>query len=734
MKIRTQLVLAFFLFGVVPLSGIVFYNYRSSLEAVRLANEKEAIRVAAEMDWRLGAIEQSLRETVGRVPFASLIAPEMTDSAEIGRMVVEELGDSAPLIESFEFVPAPPPAPVRPLAPAPKPAPEVVTVISSPRELDPAGQEKLVREVSAAAGKEAAARVLTEIPSIMVAVEAALKEAQHEAAREIRIEMEALSAELGQELLEGAGERRLPVEITVGAGDAQERRKIVKRESVKAGVRSDAASRAAALPLGEVISRTTAATISSTLDITSHALGQAAAATELVRSAPRLNVRRLEVPLVHGGEVIGSLQAELSADEILNRVLASARRDEGEIPFAIDATGVIHAATEEERERISAIYPLDERGRDRWVVETSLDRNSGVTFGIARPIAASLEEVRRTAARNFAYGMVLVGLALFGTIPFARHITRDISQVTAGAERIAAGDLDTRLELTSRNEIGTLAATFNRMAHDLKENQSRLLTEEMLRREQEIEQRLIAADYARKSEELEHARRFQLSLLPKDVPALDYAEVAVFTRTATEVGGDYYDFVLADDGSLTAAIGDATGHGASAATMVAIMKSLFVAQGGAVTPGAFLTYAAQAIRRMDLERMSMAFAVATLERSQLRLAMAGMPRPLLFHAATGAVEEIELDGMPLGTLTTSYAERIVPVASGDTVLLMTDGLPELQNGEGEPLGYEAIQREFVRCAGMAPPEILTAMAALAERWSGRSTPDDDMTFLVIRMS
>jgi serine phosphatase RsbU (regulator of sigma subunit) len=729
MKIRTQLVLAFFLFGVVPLSGIVFYNYRSSLEAVRLANEKEAVRVAAEMDWRLGSIEQSLRESVGRVPFARLIAPETADSAEIGRMVVEELGDSAPLIESFEFVPARPPGPPRPSEPPSVTEPRI-TVVSPQIELEQlAGMEEQVREVSVAASKEAAARVRAEIPSIMVAVEAALKEAQNEAAAEIRSEMEALSAEIRQDALQGVAERRRTVEVRVAEGEAGERRSGVKRDSVKAGD-----GRVAARPLGEVIARTTAATISSTLDITSNALGHAAAATELVRSAPRLNVRRLEVPLVHGGEVIGSLQAELSADEILNRVLASARRDEGEIPFAIDTTGVIHAATDADRERISAIYPLDERARDKWVVETSLDLNSGVTFGIARPIAASLEEVRRTAARNFAYGLVLVGLALFGTIPFASHITRDISQVTAGAERIAAGDLDTRLELTSRNEIGTLAATFNRMAHDLKENQSRLLTEERLRREQEIEQRLIAADYARKSEELEHARRFQLSLLPKNVPALDYAEVAVFTRTATEVGGDYYDFALADDGSLTAAIGDATGHGASAATMVAIMKSLFAAQGGAVTPGAFLTYAAQAIRRMDLERMSMAFAVASLERSQLRLAMAGMPRPLLFRSGAGAVEEIELDGMPLGTLTTSYSERVIPVATGDTILLMTDGLPELQNEEGEPLGYEAIQREFASCAGMTPSEIISRMAALAERWSGSPTPDDDMTFLVIRMS
>ena len=48
-------------------------------------------------------------------------------------------------------------------------------------------------------------------------------------------------------------------------------------------------------------------------------------------------------------------------------------------------------------------------------------------------------------------------------------------------------------------------------------------------------------------------------------------------RTATEVGGDYYDFRLTPDGALVAAVGDATGHGATAGTMVTVVKSLFSA-------------------------------------------------------------------------------------------------------------------------------------------------------------
>src|SRR5437870_4042465 len=82
-----------------------------------------------------------------------------------------------------------------------------------------------------------------------------------------------------------------------------------------------------------------------------------------------------------------------------------------------------------------------------------------------------------------------------------------------------------------------------------------------LQQERIVEQERAAIEYERKSAELEEARRFQLSMLPKEVPQVDGYDIAVFTHTATEVGGDYYDFHV-DDGDMAITIGDATGHGA----------------------------------------------------------------------------------------------------------------------------------------------------------------------------
>ncbi len=204
-------------------------------------------------------------------------------------------------------------------------------------------------------------------------------------------------------------------------------------------------------------------------------------------------------------------------------------------------------------------------------------------------------------------------------------------------------------------------------------------------------------------------------------------------ETATEVGGDYYDFRSADDGTLISAVGDATGHGARAGTMVTIIKSLFSAASPESTVGDFLGDAARAMKRMDLGRMNMALIVAELRERRLTVASAGMPPPLLHRAGRGEVEEIAIEGMPLGTFASSYGERRVELEAGDTVLLMSDGFPELPDADGEPLGYARVREHFADAAGHEPEGVIDELAAAVARWTGGGPPNDDVTFVVLRV-
>ena len=79
----------------------------------------------------------------------------------------------------------------------------------------------------------------------------------------------------------------------------------------------------------------------------------------------------------------------------------------------------------------------------------------------------------------------------------------------------------------------------------------------------------------RMENELEEAHQLQISILPDNIPVHPSAEIAWSMKTATEVGGDYYDYRISDSEKLTLILGDATGHGLQAGTLVTATKSLF---------------------------------------------------------------------------------------------------------------------------------------------------------------
>jgi serine phosphatase RsbU (regulator of sigma subunit) len=466
-------------------------------------------------------------------------------------------------------------------------------------------------------------------------------------------------------------------------------------------------------------------------------------------------VCEVEVPVREGGEVVGHVKASLS-ESVLRRLLSQVAVEEGDVPFAVDADGAVYLVDDAARARLGSLAldglaGVGSGGRKvvgDWVVATAHDEDTGLTFGVARPMGGALAEVRRSAARNFGFGLGFVALAGLAVPVLSRRMTRQMGVLTEGAQRIARGDLTTRLPVASGNEIGQLASAFNHMAHDLSEHQVRLLAEERRRQEREVEERLLRADHARKSAELEEARAFQLSLLPRTLPAGDGFDLAVFTRTAAEVGGDFYDFHLAGDGTLTVAVGDATGHGARAGTMVAVTKSLFSSYTPEGGPAEFLGRAAQAVRRMELGRMGMALLVARLSPPgpgprRLTVATAGMPPVLVRRGAAGGaegtaageptVEEVYAPGMPLGGLDTAYVENTVEVAPGDVVVLTTDGFPELADAAGDPLGYGELRRLVATAPAAAPDDLVRHLAAAVTARTAGGPPNDDVTFVVVRV-
>ena len=242
------------------------------------------------------------------------------------------------------------------------------------------------------------------------------------------------------------------------------------------------------------------------------------------------------------------------------------------------------------------------------------------------------------------------------------------------------------------------------------------------------------AENERRARELEEARALQLSMLPKSVPRLPHVEIAVYMKPATEVGGDYYDFHVGGDGTLTVAVGDATGHGLKAGTMVTAAKTLFRNYADEADIPAVFTRASRVLKEMNLRGLFMAMTLLKLRGRRLSICTAGMPPVLVYRAARGEVEEVSTRALPLGGVSNpTYRQQELELAPGDTVLLMSDGFPEMFNAEGEMLDYGRAPSLLAEAAKLPAHEIIARFAEVGEQWAGARPQDDDVTFVVLKM-
>ena len=257
---------------------------------------------------------------------------------------------------------------------------------------------------------------------------------------------------------------------------------------------------------------------------------------------------------------------------------------------------------------------------------------------------------------------------------------------------------------------------------------------ELDRRKEKENKKFLQIENNRKTKELEEARQLQLSMLPKILPDLPHLDIAVYMKTATEVGGDYYDFIVGLDGTLTVAIGDATGHGMKAGTIVSMVKALFASSGSRLDMKTYFNQSSEALKGIELGRLMMAFMMIKIRSKNIEIANAGMPPLFIYRKQSKVVEEVMVNGMPLGAIKNfPYEIKELDISLGDTILLLSDGLPELKNGNSEQYGYTRIIDEFKSSAEKGSDEIVDHLKKISPKWINGREPDDDVTFVVIKV-
>jgi serine phosphatase RsbU (regulator of sigma subunit) len=282
--------------------------------------------------------------------------------------------------------------------------------------------------------------------------------------------------------------------------------------------------------------------------------------------------------------------------------------------------------------------------------------------------------------------------------------------------------------------IGLFVCMSIYVAKDFAKANLKIIEQERIVKEKELERRLLEADNERKTKELEEARKLQLSILPKAFPQFDHLEIAAQMKTATEVGGDYYDYHISNDGTLTIVIGDATGHGTKAGIMVTLIKSLFDSMAHTFFIPDFFNHCTKIIKRMNLGNLYMGLSVVKIKNHHLTISAAGMPPLLYYDSDKKEVEEIILKGMPAGaSLNFVYQQQTKLLKPGDTILMMTDGFVEMFNSEKELFDYPRARETFKQCAENTPEEIINYLFLKADEWQKNTEQEDDISFVVIKI-
>ncbi len=239
-------------------------------------------------------------------------------------------------------------------------------------------------------------------------------------------------------------------------------------------------------------------------------------------------------------------------------------------------------------------------------------------------------------------------------------------------------------------------------------------------------------------QDLARAREIQQGMLPAARVLMECLEIAGVCSQASEVGGDFYDYLCPDDDSVGLIIGDVTGHSFYAALFVAMARSCLHTQARFnFDPPEVMQAIGRTLDLSILRRLLMSCCYVLFEprARRLRYANAGHPYPYLYRATEGFVYRLEALDPILGALDVvdgEYAERTLPWEPGDVLIMYTDGVTEARDVEGRMFEHEALEACIAQAGGDSAESIKSRILAAISAHCGDNLQDDDLTLVVVK--
>jgi sigma-B regulation protein RsbU (phosphoserine phosphatase) len=312
-------------------------------------------------------------------------------------------------------------------------------------------------------------------------------------------------------------------------------------------------------------------------------------------------------------------------------------------------------------------------------------------------------------------GLILLILLLIRLV--AGRTVASIKELSQAADRIARGDFSPLLPVKTRDEVGDLIQSFNTMVEQLQERI-----------------RLKAA--------LDLAMEVQQNLLPQRSRATAGLDVAGLSIYCDETGGDYYDFLdvcCRDSNHFGLAVGDVSGHGISAALLMASVRAFLrcrVTQPGGIAE--IITDVNRLVAADTRESghfMTLFYAEIDPAGKTLEWVRAGHDPALLYDPTSHTIEELRGEGMALGVDGDySYRESAMSgLSRGKLLLIGTDGVWETHNESGQMFSKTRLAALIRENASSSSQELLHSIVQSLKDFRGSVKQEDDVTLLAVKI-
>ena len=315
------------------------------------------------------------------------------------------------------------------------------------------------------------------------------------------------------------------------------------------------------------------------------------------------------------------------------------------------------------------IEPPKSGTKIQYIVVPASERYAAIYYISYDNLDARIDSMVERIVYLAVFG-VLLGILL--SIFVSGSMTRNIGKLVDSAEKVAKGDLSTRVKIRSYDEIGFLGKTFNKMTQDLEASMAARVYKERVARE------------------LELAKQIQDSLVPKDenIPLTDDIEIAARLIPAEEIGGDMYDFLDFDKDRLLMYLGDVTGHGVPAGIVGSIASALFFGYSTQSDLKQIMLAVNNVLKVKTMTNMFMTLVLMEWDKlnRRFRYVSAGHEQILHYRAATADVVLEPAGGIALGMLPKIEAHMKVSEVDfqvGDYLVIYSDGIPEAWKNEKE---------------------------------------------------